>query len=348
MMDLDALKAIPIANVAESLEIRLPPNGRGRCPLPGHEDRNPSFALRFSTNSFRCFSCGRRGSVIDLVMEMEGRDFAGACRWLRERFGRSETDSSRHKNRFFSSRASNWTIRAARNVAPASDLNPDPEVFGWLLYNAPLQESGREYLRSRGFRDATISSFRIGQLGNRTSTLREACRVFGDTRLRRCGLAVDGRFGPRLIFPSGYLLFPFLDQERVLYLQGRRADNGIEFRWACPKDLPPPAYNLDILAGSSASILICEGVTDVLSAAELGKDALGLLGADSRLDPAIIPKLRQRNVIVIGDADKAGERFSRALVNLLGAYGVTAISRPPPLGASDLNAYLQIRRSQTT
>jgi DNA primase len=344
MAGLDALKAIPIASVAAGLKIRLLANGRGRCPLPGHEDRNPSFALRLTTNSFRCFACGRHGSVIDLVMEIECLDFAGACCWLRERYGVGAANG-RSNARGMSSRVLSRS-KPQRHTAADTELAADPEVFRWLLARSPLQAGGRSYLAMRGIGDETIDSFRVGQIGDRASVLREACALFGESRLKRCGIVAEGRFGARLVFPSGYLLFPFIEGGAVLYLQARRADNDAEQRWLCPAKLPPPAFNLDALASASRSILICEGVTDVLSARELGKDALGLLGANSQLDPAVIAKLKRRNVIVIGDADAPGQKFARTLVDMLGASGITAVSRLPPGGANDLNAYLQLRRSE--
>jgi len=44
-----------------------------RCPLPGHEDKNPSFSIgeAAGVSVFKCFGCGRSGSVIDLHMELE-------------------------------------------------------------------------------------------------------------------------------------------------------------------------------------------------------------------------------------------------------------------------------------
>lgn len=344
MTDLDALKGIPIASVAAVLKIRILANGRGRCPLPGHEDRNPSFALRFKTNRFRCFACGRHGSVIDLVMEIECLDFTGACRWLRERFSDRAADGRSIAHRMSSRHLSR--SRFSRPRVADTELAADPEVFGWLLAQSPLQASGRSYLASRDIGDATIDHFRVGQIGDRASLLSDACARFGEERLKSCGIVAEGRFGARLVFPSGYLLFPFLESVAVLYLQARRADNGAEHRWLCPAKLPPPAFNLDALASASRSILICEGVTDVLSAREMGKDALGLLGASSQLNPAVIAKLKRRNVIVIGDADAPGQKFARTLVDTLGASGITAVSRLPPGGANDLNAYLQLRRSE--
>jgi DNA primase len=142
-------------------------------------------------------------------------------------------------------------------------------------------------------------------------------------------------------------LFPFLDQGEVLYLQARRSDDGKEYRWLCPSGLVPPVYNLDALASSDPTIFICEGVTDVLSAAEMNKPALGLLGANCQFDVSLIARLKRRNVIVVGDGDGPGFKFARGLVDLLGLRGITAISRPPPAGCNDLNDYLRMRNSQS-
>ncbi len=39
----------------------------GRCPLPGHEDKSPSFTVYPKTNSWWCFGCLRGGDVIELA-----------------------------------------------------------------------------------------------------------------------------------------------------------------------------------------------------------------------------------------------------------------------------------------
>jgi DNA primase len=39
-----------------------------RCPLPGHEDRSPSFTVYMKTNSWYCFgACSHGGDVVDLA-----------------------------------------------------------------------------------------------------------------------------------------------------------------------------------------------------------------------------------------------------------------------------------------
>ncbi len=42
-----------------------------RCPLPDHDDHNPSFMVNTTTNVWKCFGCDRGGDVIDLVMLLD-------------------------------------------------------------------------------------------------------------------------------------------------------------------------------------------------------------------------------------------------------------------------------------
>lgn len=52
----------------------------GSCPF--HEDRQPSLRVSQEKQVFYCFSCGRKGDVIDFLGEIEGLDVKGACRFL--------------------------------------------------------------------------------------------------------------------------------------------------------------------------------------------------------------------------------------------------------------------------
>jgi DNA primase len=53
-----------------------------RCPLPGHDDRTPSFTVYPETNSWYCFgACQRGGDVVDLgaaAWQIERADVAAA------------------------------------------------------------------------------------------------------------------------------------------------------------------------------------------------------------------------------------------------------------------------------
>ena len=46
-----------------------------RCPMPDHDDGNPSFGVNTKTNTYNCFGCGATGDLIQLVQDVEGLNF---------------------------------------------------------------------------------------------------------------------------------------------------------------------------------------------------------------------------------------------------------------------------------
>ncbi|KQN04367.1 hypothetical protein ASE85_04770 [Sphingobium sp. Leaf26] len=338
--DLASIRAIPMRAVAIDLGFGLTAGGTGRCRIPGHEDRNPSFSIRSATNRFTCYACGENGDVIDLVMKMRDISFVDACEWLTGRHlgGASVRPEMRQRPADREAAAKQPPIVPAKTEHAAA---PDHEAFEWLLLVSKLSSSGYDYLASRGFSAETIAHFRVGQIGDRGEAMKTAVARFGLERLRRCGLVCDGKFGNRFVFPAGYLLFPFIIDGNIAYLQARRPDSGTQWRWLCPNSLLPPVFNRSALSDSTATISICEGVTDVISAHELGIPAIGLVGANARLDDTTLDLLRGRNVAIFGDRDTAGSRFARRLVDRLAGMGVTAIPKRLPLGANDLNDHLR-------
>jgi DNA primase len=77
---IDAAKeAVQILDLADRL---LGPGGlrrvgkewAGRCPLPDHEDRTPSFTVNAEKGVFWCFGCLRGGSVVELYRLSSGYD----------------------------------------------------------------------------------------------------------------------------------------------------------------------------------------------------------------------------------------------------------------------------------
>ena len=340
--DFATIRAIPMRAVALDLGFMLTAGGTGRCRLPGHEDRNPSFSIRSATNRFICYACGGNGDVIDLVMKMRDFGFVDACEWLTDRhLGGVSVRSEIGRKPAGRTAPATHASTAPAPVMAEHAAAPDHEAYEWLLLDSTLNASGYGYLTSRGFSAETIAHFRVGQIGDRGKAMRKAVSRFGLERLRRCGLVCDGKFGDRFVFPTGYLLVPFMIGSAVAYLQARRPDSGTQWRWFCLNNLLPPVFNRSALSAGTTTISICEGVSDVISAHELGMPAIGLVGANARLDEDTLDLLRGRNVAIFGDRDAAGSRFARHLVDRLADIGVTAISKRLPLGDNDLNDHLR-------
>lgn len=328
--DLAQLKAVPIQLIAADLGFVLSQRGSGRCILPGHEDKNPSFQLRLASNTFRCYACDGRGSTIDLVMQVRDVSFTDACRWIENRYTNGRTAPATAPRR---------AIAMAQPSAARPDRQIDQSIYRWLLQKSPLLPDGREYLRGRKIPDRTIAKFAIGQIPGE-NLLPAAKREFGLERLLRAGLVVEGLHGLRIVFPRRFLLFPFFEKGEVVYLQTRANFDNAKRRWVCLDGLHPSLYNCDVIEGRSKTIWLCEGITDVLSADVLKKPAVGLLGAHAELVPDKVRALARKDVVVISDADKAGTQFRRRITRILSDLGATVGSKTLPAGCNDLNEYL--------
>ena len=87
-MEIEKIKEINIIDVAKSYGVQVIADKKCICPF--HADINPS--MIFNNNHFYCFGCGKKGSVIDFVMEKEKCNVYDACKKL-ERFKPLETEN---------------------------------------------------------------------------------------------------------------------------------------------------------------------------------------------------------------------------------------------------------------
>lgn len=92
---LDTIRSLPAADYLPAIAgVDALPGGRCRCPLPEHEDRNPSASWK--GNLWHCHSCGEGGDLIALASRISGIDTRGAdffelARWIADRLlGRAD------------------------------------------------------------------------------------------------------------------------------------------------------------------------------------------------------------------------------------------------------------------
>lgn len=57
----------------------------GLCPF--HSEKTPSFSVSPSKQIYHCFGCGKGGSVINFIMEIENLSFSDAVEFLARRAG---------------------------------------------------------------------------------------------------------------------------------------------------------------------------------------------------------------------------------------------------------------------
>jgi len=84
---------------------------KAECPLPDHEDRNPSASVNTDEGKWHCFACGRGGDGYDIIQEREG--FVGFADT--KRFAESFLDGSGESVRDDGGLSSGLSVRARRN-----------------------------------------------------------------------------------------------------------------------------------------------------------------------------------------------------------------------------------------
>ena len=212
----------------------------------------------------------------------------------------------------------------------------------------PLQKSGNVYLSSRGFSEELLRKFRIGQIGNARDIGQELVRKFGVGRLIDAGLITPRSTATniRLTMPDHTIVFPFIERGKIAYFQGRvlgEAKSGQ--KWFNLPGRTRRTFNVDELDAKGSQLAICEGVSDTLSAEELGFRSIGILGVSYGLPDDQIQKLKGKDIILLLDWDDAGEARAATLEEELCKRGimVTRKSQPSP-GIKDMNQFLMSAR----
>lgn len=340
----EALNRLMVRAVGDLLGVKLPATGMARCPLPGHEDVTPSFEVRRNGLRWICYGCNHSGGAIDLVKSFHGMTFLEAKRWLAEKSGLGTIRWTPQHDPAMSKPRAPAAVPADMPNAE-KEAPPDHVLYAALLAKAPLLQAGTDYLHGRGFRDAVIARFGIGQMPG-MAIVRSLVAEFGFARVEAAGLLTKSSTRDRYwaILPEGALLLPYIEAGRITYFQARILDGGVKKgRWRNLNHRHRRLYNADVLSNSQIRrVSICEGAMDVISAAQMGHEAIGLIGITARLSPAEMISLRGRQVDLLLDWDPPGERRAAILRKELARFGVAATRKSaPPSGAKDVNDYLR-------
>jgi DNA primase len=169
--------------------VRLRHSGKnytGFCPFH-HNVHTPSFAVFPDSGTWRCFgACNEGGDVFRFVMKRDGVDFTEALRKLAARAG-----VELHPRTAEETRAEEEHARLRTLLELAATF------FRNQLLSIPEGGRVQEYLRGRGFSDATLEAFQIGlaPAGWETGIAFFRGKNYTDAELIAAGLATEGEKG---------------------------------------------------------------------------------------------------------------------------------------------------------
>ena len=285
-------------------------NQFGLCPF--HSEKTPSFAVNPEKQIYHCFGCGKGGSVINFIMEIENLGYRDAVAFLARRAGMAmpqEQEDAESRKR-------------ARMLA----LNKDAARFFYEQLSTPGGSRARDYMARRRISPATARNFGLGFAPDSWDSLEKAMRQKGysDFELAEAGLVRRGKNGGFYDTFRDRLMFPVIDvRGSVIGFSGRILGDGEPKYMNSPETLVfNKSRNLFALnlakKSKSGYILLSEGNIDVVSLHQAGFDsAVASLGTSLTPEQARLLSRYTDQVIIAYDNDGAGIKASQRAIGIL-------------------------------
>lgn len=245
---------------------------RGRCPIHQGEGTD-TFHVSLSKNAFHCFSCKKRGNVLDFVAAMEGCGVRDAAVKLAEWF---DIASDGHADRNESGES--------RGEERTTSLPVAPGAASAALVNKPLTfqlkgvDPAHPYLTTRGISKETAQEFGVGYFPGKGSM-------------------------------AGRVVIPIHDERGQLVAYAGRSIDGTEPRYKLPAGFHKSAvlYNLHRVTGEE--VILVEGFFDCLKVWQSKNPFVVALMGCSLSEKQEQLLLRQfRRVTLVLDGDEAGRK----------------------------------------
>lgn len=319
---LDAANIVDVVSDYVTLK-RAGANYKGLCPF--HDDTTPSFSVSPSRNLCKCFACGKGGSPLHFIMEIEQLNFYEAIKFLGKKYGIEveERQLTPEQRQAESERESMFAVNEWAC-----------EYFHNHLLNSPDgQAIGLAYFRGRGFRDDIIEKFRLGFCSDKDDKMSSVAisKGFNPDYLIKTGLAYKSDRTNQLCDKfRGRVMFPWFSLSgKVTGFGGRVLDsrtkgviqkyiNSAESDIYHKRNELYGLYQSKRAIGKEDRVLMVEGYTDVISMHQCGIENVVANSGTALSNEQIRLLLRfTRNITLIYDGDEAGIHAALRGTNML-------------------------------
>ncbi|WP_458683777.1 DNA primase [Prescottella equi] len=317
---------------------------KGRCPLPGHDERTPSFYVNPATGVFHCFGCGSGGDVIALLEQVEQLTFREAVEQLAHELGITIPASAPRTHGGV--QGTPKLLRSALEVAARTYMT--------ALRDDPASSAAREYLTARGFSADHARAWGIGWAPRAASSaLLPSLAAAGLPASAGvdAGLVREGRSGRPYDTFAGRLIWPLHDpQGRIVGLAGRSLEdptaNPDRYRKYVNSDDSALFRKSDNLFGLAVArpaivkarrVIVVEGYTDVMAVAASGHpEVVGVCGtaftaAHARLLSRLLGP--DGEIVVMLDADDAGQTAAWKIAVACHEFATVTLATPGEPGS---------------
>lgn len=344
---LDTADIVDVVSDFVSLK-RRGANYIGLCPF--HNERTPSFSVSKAKGICKCFSCGKGGSPVNFIMELEQLSYQEALRYLAKKYNIEivEHEMSEQEKQEESQRESMLAVNAFALQHFESNLADTPDG----------REIGLSYFRQRGINDAMIAKFHLGYAIENGNTLHAAAiaKGYNEKYLFETGLCIRSDRGTVYDRFKGRVIYPVHSVSgKVVAFGGRtlRSDKSMAKYVNSPESIiyskSRELYGLyqakQSIAKKNKCILV-EGYMDVISMHQSGVENVVASSGTSLTEGQI--RLIHRftdNVTVIYDSDPAGIKASLRGIDMILAEGINVKVLSLPDG-DDPDSFAQSHSAQ--
>lgn len=307
---LDATEIVDVVSEFVTLRKRGV-NYVGLCPF--HDDKTPSFYVSPTKGVCKCFACGKGGNAVHFLMEHEQITYPEALRWLARKYNIEikERELSDEEKREAGERESMFIVNEWAL-----------EYFQSVMANDPDGRAiGKQYFRSRGFRDDIISKFQLGYALPRRDALSTAAKAKGykEEFLVKTGLCYRKDNGELVDRYAGRVIFPWINVSgKVVAFGGRLLDSrtkGVQQKYVNSSDseIYHKDHELYGIYQAKKSIVkedrvfMVEGYTDVISMHQCGiENVVANSGTALSLHQIRLLRRFTPNIVLLYDGDEAG------------------------------------------
>ena len=308
------------------------------CPF--HNEKTPSFSIDAEQGLFYCFGCKEGGNVFTFLQKVEGLDFGQALEKLAAEAG---IDLQEHAGDWGKAQARGQKLRQVNELAVA--------------YYQKCREKGKggeratSYLQERGITSESIDKWRLGyapdgwdyflKFAQGRQYEPQVLSKAGLIKARKSGTGYIDRFRNRLMFPIddrlgravGFGARALDDEDQPKYLNS--PETPLFSKGRCFYGL---AQARDSIRSEKTGVVV-EGYTDVIMCHQRGfTNVLGVLGTALTADHASTLSRLCDNVVLVFDADEAGQKSARRSIEVLLAedLDVSVASLPEDMDPYDL------------
>ena len=301
----------------------------GLCPF--HGEKTPSFTVSPAKGIYKCFGCGKSGTAVNFIMDLESLSYPEALKYLANKYGIEviEKEISVEEKAQQNEKESMYIV-----------MQYAQKYFTDLLMNDDLGRSiGLGYFKERGFSQATIDKFQLGYSSEERKKFSETAVKNGykPEYLVKTGMSIlsnNHKEGNPItvsdIFDryTGRVMFPIHNiSGKVIGFGGRilTSDKKLAKYINSPQtDIYDKSKTLYGLFQAKKTIIqddncyLVEGYTDVISMHQAGiENVVASSGTSLTVDQIKLIHRFTKNITILYDGDVAGIKASFRGIDLI-------------------------------